>query len=234
MNRLTKMDPFQRFWPIAVVAPLLILGLSTQALAQLKPSNQRSTFPGRRIGGGTRAVCSSRPLAHLVPNDNVYVPDSTRLIGLLEGPTQSPVPLMLVFRSEGDSASASSQTSIPTDPESSRLLPASEIGITLISSPPLKPGPLVWESSYQCGGENATTSSSDQLDFISAVSPSPLTLLEFNISPQQSDLDVQKSLRKLQGSCGESFASSEVAGLFDLSDIITDEWPDLLPVRCVK
>ena len=51
---------------------VLILGavLPTAANPQL-----RSSFPGRRIGGGTRGECTARLLVHLVPKNSVFAPD---------------------------------------------------------------------------------------------------------------------------------------------------------------
>lgn len=46
-------------------------------------ANPRSTFPGRRVGGGTRGECSARTLVHLVPETSVYAPDASGLVGLV-------------------------------------------------------------------------------------------------------------------------------------------------------
>lgn len=228
------MDARHGFQALALLAsPLLILASSFPALAQTKPSAQRSTFPGRRVGGGTRAVCSSRPLAHLVPLDSVYTPDSQRLIGLLEGPSQSPVPVKLVFRPRENSPAGSSGSPTPPVSPASRLLPATGAGITLFSAPPLQ-APLVWESSYVCEVEKSADANTNLLDFVSSASPPPLTLLEENVSPEPTDLDVQKSLQVLQRSCGSSVASSDVATFFDLNDVISEQWPTRLAVRCLE
>ena len=47
----------------------------------------RSSFPGGRVGGGTRGECSARLLAHLVTENSIYAPGRTLQVGLLEGPT---------------------------------------------------------------------------------------------------------------------------------------------------
>ena len=39
----------------------------------------RNTFPGRRIGGGTRGECAARPVLHLVPSSNVFSPGEFQL-----------------------------------------------------------------------------------------------------------------------------------------------------------
>ena len=130
-----------------LVAALLILA----PLAALEPSEAqaqsdlRKSFPGRRVGGGTRGACSSRLLAHLVPASSVFAPGKDRFLGVLEGPSASPSPLEITFRPlsgrgtvEGSMASGQR-----------RVLPASAPGITLLTLPPVKV-PTMWESSYVC------------------------------------------------------------------------------------
>jgi len=58
----------------------------------------RNSFPGRRIGGGTRGECLSRLFAHLVPANSVYAPGSPPLIAVLEGPAKTPRPLIIELR----------------------------------------------------------------------------------------------------------------------------------------
>lgn len=63
-------------------------------------SSNRSTFPGRRVGGGTRGECSARILVHLVPENSVFAPGATGILGLVQGPTANPVSLELSFLPE--------------------------------------------------------------------------------------------------------------------------------------
>ena len=73
---------------------LTVGSLPSPAFAQ---ANLRSTFPGRRVGGGTRGECSSRILAHLVPNSSVYSPGGSGDLGLVQGPIANPVSLTMTF-----------------------------------------------------------------------------------------------------------------------------------------
>ena len=57
----------------------------------------RHSFPGRRIGGGTRGECAARQIVHLVPESSVFAPGSPALIGWLEGPRR-PTALELALR----------------------------------------------------------------------------------------------------------------------------------------
>lgn len=185
----------------------------------------RKSFPGRRVGGGTRGDCSSRLLAHLVPSSSVFAPGKARYLGLLEGPSASPSPLEITFRPLSDRGTADgSMTS-----GQRRVLPASGPGITLISLPSVKV-PTVWESSYLCPGAAAVPSPTDPLSFVAAESPPALSLLVTEASRE--DGAVQASLAKLQRSCGATVPREEVGTAFGLSDLITAQWPERIPVRC--
>ena len=82
------------------------------ALAQ---ANLRSSFPGRRVGGGTRGECSARILAHLVPDSSVFAPGATSGLGLVQGPTANPVSLNISFKPESGGASVSyTHLTLPT------------------------------------------------------------------------------------------------------------------------
>ena len=43
----------------------------------------RTTFPGRRVGGGTRGECAARPVVHLVPPSNMLSLGSSNSIAVL-------------------------------------------------------------------------------------------------------------------------------------------------------
>ena len=128
----------------AAVRAILALALLAETGAVLAQPNLRSTFPGRRIGGGTRGECTARVLAHLVPASSVFAPGSSGLIALLEGPTANPRPLLVALREanaagSSDAASARSQR---------RQLPASGAGVTLLALPlnGLSTGMFNWAS----------------------------------------------------------------------------------------
>jgi len=183
----------------------------------------RSTFPGRRVGGGTRGECSSRLLVHLVPESSVYAPNSTLQIGLLEGPTATPQSLELQFRPISGSRSLETSGLNHT----SNDLPASMAGITLIRLEALHV-PTVWESSYYCG--DGDTTSSDPLAFVQTSSPPAVSLLVSDSEP--GDLRIQKALANLRMHCGGSVSSETFANAFGLGDVIDSAWPAELPVRC--
>lgn len=199
---------------VAVVAPLAAEAQSTL----------RSSFPGRRIGGGTRGECSARFLANLVPANSVFAPGAVQLIGVLEGPTASPRPLLLSFAPyRPDAPSESSGPGV-----SQRLLPASAAGLVLIKVPTLK-GPTSWESTYRCP-DGAAPAVGSELDFVQSASPPAISLLLSQSEP--SDQPIQAVLQRLQKACGKTLPLAEIAQAFQLIDALGPGWPDQLPVRC--
>lgn len=208
----------------ALALAVLCGGLCLEALPSLAQSNMRSVFPGRRIGGGTRGECTARTLAHLVPINSVFAPGSSRLVGLLEGPTANPSPLVLEFRPY-DGGSGRTQPTIT----GRRELPASPAGVTLFTLGSLDTA-MVWESSYRCDG-GVKPNPADPLQFVEAVSPPAISLLVGDATP--ADRAVQASLSRLKASCGQQVPRADVATAFGLDDVVTSDWPARLPVRCL-
>lgn len=204
---------------LALGAALALAGAGLPALAQ---PNLRSTFPGRRIGGGTRGECSARVLANLVPASSVFAPGSSGLLGILEGPSANPRPVLLSFRPEGSSADDASARRTLT-------LPAGQAGVVLFRKPDA-PLPLRWESTFQC--DSGSTANEDPLSFVSSSSPPALSLLVGDAVVD--DRRLQQALSKLLQACGRSVPRQQFAQTFGLNDAIKADWPEQLPVRCVN
>ena len=195
---------------LAAVVACSCLGLMGQAHA-----NPRSTFPGRRVGGGTRGECSARTLVHLVPATSVYAPAGSGLVGLVQGPSDSPVSLQVSFKPEDGSAA------------STRTLSAGPSSIVLFVAQASRP--TVWESSFNCvSGEDADRS--DPMAFVQSTSPPALSLLVSDV--QAKDQSVQSLLKDLRAKCGTSVSSAETLAQLGLSDLVAEDWPQQLPVRC--
>ncbi len=221
-------------FPLSVLSRLLLsclvvvssLGLPIAGVSAQQSSDQvrlRNTFPGRRVGGGTRAECASRLLVHLVPPSSTYAPGSSRRVALLEGPARNPRSIAVSFRDyrvDGLQPTVGSMVKQQT-------LPAGAAGIYLFHSPSLNE-PLIWESAFNC--QEAAASGDGLLDFAQAEAPPALTLLLSE--PSGVDQSVAADLSWLSKSCGSSVALSEVAARFQLTDIVTSDWPVQLPVRC--
>lgn len=201
---------------------LVALALLAQASAALAQPNLRSTFPGRRIGGGTRGECAARVLAHLVPSTSVFAPGAGGLIGLVEGPTANPRPIMATFRQANASGSSAAARELILQ----RQLPANGPGVTLFNVA-LK-GPTVWESTYAC--DEGPGDPSDPLAMVSSQTPPAVSLLLADPTP--ADTALQSKLKGLRSLCGKTIAREQLAADFDLRDVINAEWPEQLPVRC--
>lgn len=199
---------------VILAGALLLPGIvSRQVRAQPDP---RSSFPGRRVGGGTRGECSSRVVLHLVPESSVYAPATSADLAVVLGPAAQPAPLKLTFRAK-------------TGELSTRTLPPSAAGLTLLRIPPLRTV-TEWESSYVCKSAGDTAESADPLNFIETTFPPALSLLL--PSTTASDSTVQKVLSSLRASCGGSVPTRETLAGFGLDDLVTQDWPASLPVRC--
>jgi hypothetical protein len=207
----------------AALLPLLMAAIAPIGAARGQES-LRSTFPGRRVGGGTRGDCTARVVAHLVPENNMLGAAAATTLGILEGPASTPRPLQVAFRprrQEGNNPA-------PAAGFENRTIPPAPAGVTLLRIPAVGEDTL-WESSYQCeetpaGGDTAL------LSFVSSVAPPAQSLLVSARLP--GDRKVELELQKLRAACGATVATAEVASAFGLNDVITREWPARLPVRC--
>ena len=183
----------------------------------------RSSFPGRRVGGGTRGECTARLLVHLVPQNSVFAPDAEGLLGTLQGPTQAPKPLLMDLRrlaSAGTVADAQGRVQrLRVDP--------SGVGVTLLRAP-LADG-VVWESSYQC---IAPEPGVDPLSWDGGFdAPPAITLLL--AEPTALDLTLQGRLEALADQCDDSISKAQLIKEFNLAALDLSSWPERLPVRCL-
>ena len=203
---------------------LSLAGLApTPAYAQLD-IGIRNSFPGRRIGGGTRGECWSRLFTHLVPANSVHTLGTPPLIAVLEGPAKTPRPLVIELR-------AVLANGLP-DPNGKliykRTLLPEPVGITVIMLAKLTQ-PASWTSAYFCPDSPAP--SDEPLFFVTNGEPPPLTLLLLS-NPSPEDRKYWESLLLFYKACGKTFPRQEVKRLFSFSDLVSDDWPENLPVRC--
>ena len=123
----------------------LCVSFAVSPLPGLAQANLRNSFPGRRIGGGTRGECSARTLVHLVPDSSVFAPGASGDLALVQGPTANPVSLTMTFKPEAGGASTS------------QTLPASSAGVTLVRRSAVS-APTIWESGFDCASGDAAAS----------------------------------------------------------------------------
>lgn len=224
MNPRSLSQPFPGRRRLALLAALVMATLAAgEALAA--PANLRSTFPGRRIGGGTRGECTARLIAHLVPSSSVFAPGASRTVGILEGPSVNPRPLGLTFSPLRGNGTADGARKV----SQSRTIPSAGAGVTLLTVPAFE-GPTVWETAYRCEDAPAPVSPGTDLDFVTTDAPPALSLLVSEAGAE--DAALQRALNALRSSCGATADRATVAQAFGLTDVLTSDWPARLPVRC--
>ena len=182
----------------------------------------RNSFPGRRVGGGTRGECAARPIVHLVPPSSVFAPGSTALIGWLEGPSSTPQPLDVTLRAAAADGSADAGAA----PVVQKQVPAAANRLVLLSIP-TGPRPLLWESSYRCGADDG----GDEFGFITTSAPPALSLLVQQGG--QEDQQLQQQLASLKASCGATTPLAPLKAALQLGDDVIDaSWPQTVTVAC--
>ena len=182
----------------------------------------RNSFPGRRVGGGTRGECAARPIVHLVPGSSVFAPGSTALIGWLEGPSANPPPLEVTLRATTADGSADAGAA----PMVQKQVPAAANRLVLLSIP-TGPRPLLWESSYRCGVDDG----GDEFGFITAAAPPALSMLVQQGG--QEDQQLQQQLASLKASCGATTPLAPLKTALQLGDDVVDaSWPPRVTVTC--
>ena len=219
---------FRLVWPSQAPARLLplamgLLGCFAMASQALAEVNSRSSFPGRRVGGGTRGECTARLVANLVPKSHVYAPGASGLIGILQGPSANLHPLILTFKP----ATAAGVVEPGTSLLASREIAAAPVGLVLVKAPSLR-GATQWETSYRCEGGRADP---DPLSFVSAGAPPAVSLLVLSAEPV--DRLFQAELAQLKAHCGGTIAREQIAKAFALEEVLGQDWPAQLPVRCL-
>jgi hypothetical protein len=205
--------------PLRVI-PLLALGLCLgfEPAALAKEAKQTICC---RSSGGTRGTCLNL-WAHLVPQSNRFNPGSSRLIGLLQGPSAQPAAMAVEF------------STLAGDPVGMQTLPPQGVGVRLLQLPeadrPVLRQSLVWESFPTCQPNKPPTRTTlvaepllDQLSPKSLAVRSPQSLVERN----------QQALKDLSKACGRL---ADTKGLLEAFGFQVDEWaaklPAQLPVSC--
>ncbi len=184
----------------------------------------RNAFPGRRVGGGTRGECAARPVVHLVPASNLFSPGPARLIALLEGPSPDPQPLGVTLRS----ASLNGIVEPDAAPLMHKQVPAAVNRLVLLSIPAATE-PMLWESSYQCGGDDG----GDEFGFITTSAPPARSLLLPDGSNEAQNRPQQSELAALKAACGNTAPLAHLKTVFQFDDdVIDDSWPEQVTVQC--
>ena len=204
----------------SLLSAVLISVISTPVLE----AAQRNSFPGRRVGGGTRGECAARPVVHLVPASNVFSPGEPKLIGVLEGPSPAPQPLDITLRS----ASVDGTVVLDAAPLLQKRVPSAVNRLVLLSVP-ASALPMIWESSYRCDVDGGA----DEFGFITSSAPPARSLLLPAGSPEIQNQPQQRELVALKAVCGTSTPLAPLKAMFELNDqVINDSWPEEVMVQC--
>lgn len=185
----------------------------------------RGSFPGNRVGGGTRGECSSRLIIHLVPESGMYDPSaaSANLIGLLQGPSLNPTPLVITFR---PFQSNGNLDQVAQSPETLRLA-SNKVSLILLD-PDFDVKSKIWESTFECDQQG----DSGEFGYITSSSPPALSLLAKSRETTSASLQTAVLLKSWQGLCGATISTDIVFDTFGLDDLLTQQWPTQLPVLC--
>ena len=185
---------------------VVLMAVALAGQAALAQPDSRNSFPGRRVGGGTRGVCTSRLIAHLAPANNIQrVPSAGPVrLAVLQGPTSETYPLQIAL-----------------DGRPSVQLPASPAGVVVFRIPPIG-SDTRWQSSYVCPAGASDTD--DPLNFVTAAAPPALSLL-------RPSSDANDQLPGLLSRCGGSVDVEQIEQWLGV-EALPGEWPQQLPVRC--
>jgi hypothetical protein len=112
-------------------------------------------------------------------------------------------------------------------PVLSRSVASAGPRLVLLRLPQALDLPLVWESGYQC----ADAPADDEFGFIGAEGPPAKSLLVTDLLP--ADSAIQSHLNDVHNRCGSTTSLASISRLFELEDVLSSSWPEVLPVVCL-
>ena len=214
----------RRFQLLSLFSIVLFQASAVSLPNPIQAQTLRGTFPGRRVGGGTRGDCTSRLIIHLVPKSSQYSvsSDGQDLIGLVQGPSMSPTDLELMFRplmSNGNQEQSKQKSiSYSFEPNDASML---------LFSPKLSSNQsFIWESSFNC----RQPGDSGDFDFVTSGSPPALSMLTTH--SDESTHGIPNTLKEWKTLCGGLISTEDVLSRFELTDLLSYDWPSRLPVLC--
>ena len=184
----------------ALAAFLLFLAL---VAPKATAGDNSRKFPAYREAGGSRDLCLSRKVAHLVPLDSRFAPGKARRIALLEGQGPDPRPLMVRLESIG-----------------LWTLPPRPAGVRLLTIPSVD-REVLWESFPRC-------QDADQPEGLSGAPPAR-SLLE--PLPGADDQQAVLEIQRLSRACGGTIATAALLAAFSYEHLM-GQLPERLPVFC--
>lgn len=138
------------------------------------------------------------------------------LIGWLEGPSPDPKSIGISLRKQNTSTLVLI-----------RSVASAGSRLVLLRLPQELVLPLVWESGCQC----ADAPASDEFGFIGGEGPPAKSLLLADLLP--ADSAVQSHLNDVLNTCGYTASIATISRLFELEDVLSSSWSEVLPVVCL-
>lgn len=188
--------------------PLLIVLVSPKILL----GSDRSTFPTSRMGGGTRGLCGSRLIMHIVPVENKYTPDKTRLLAMYLGKTKEAKPLTVEII---NNSQIEQKFNFEPSGEAFFIFKIQSIENTTL-----------WKSYFNC----SDIQSDNMINFMSNISNPVSTLISTESNLEQKKY--QRFINKAHNKCGTTITNEEIKNLTSLDEAISSKISENVSIIC--
>lgn len=188
--------------------PLLIVLVSPKILL----GSDRSTFPTSRMGGGTRGLCGSRLIMHIVPVENKYTPDKTRLLAMYLGKTKEAKPLTVEII---NNSQIEQKLNFEPSGEALFIFKIQSIENTTL-----------WKSYFNC----SDIQSDNMINFMSNISNPVSTLISTESNLEQKKY--QRFINKAHNKCGTTITNEEIKNLTSLDEAISSKISENVSIIC--
>tara|TARA_Y100000739_G_scaffold54088_1_gene43618 strand:- start:35 stop:640 length:606 start_codon:yes stop_codon:yes gene_type:complete len=188
--------------------PLLIILVSPKILL----GSDRSTFPTSRMGGGTRGLCGSRLIMHIVPVENKYTPDKTRLLAMYLGKTKEAKPLTVEII---NNSQIEQKFNFEPSGEAFFIFKIQSIENTTL-----------WKSYFNC----SDIQSDNMINFMSNISNPVSTLISTESNLEQKKY--QRFINKAHNKCGTTITNEEIKNLTSLDEAISSKISENVSIIC--
>jgi hypothetical protein len=188
--------------------PLLIVLVSPKILL----GSDRSTFPTSRMGGGTRGLCGSRLIMHIVPVENKYTPDKTRFLAMYLGKTKEAKPLTVEII---NNSQIEQKLNFEPSGEALFIFKIQSIENTTL-----------WKSYFNC----SDIQSDNMINFMSNISNPVSTLISTESNLEQKKY--QRFINKAHNKCGTTITNEEIKNLTSLDEAISSKISENVSIIC--
>ena len=185
---------------IVLVSPKIVIG------------SDRSTFPTSRMGGGTRGLCGSRLIMHIVPVENKYTPDKNRLLAMYLGKTKEAKPLTVEIINNSQI-----ETKLNFEPSGESLFIFKIQSIENATS---------WKSYFNC----SDMQTDNMINFMSNISNPISTKISKKNTLEQKKY--QKFINRAYQKCGTSITNNEIKKITGLEKEISNKISENVNIIC--